>query len=66
MLQVARRIMPPVACDILPGTRAGPKARSGGRSRRSEMGTRARYTTERVVYSHRDDPGGEASPRGPC
>jgi hypothetical protein len=47
-------------------TRAGPNARSGGRSRDSELGVRARDTTERVVCSHRDDPGGEASPRGPC
>ena len=47
-------------------TRAGPNARSGGRWRSSVLGMRARDATERVVCSDRDDPGGEASPRGPC
>jgi hypothetical protein len=47
-------------------TLAGPNARSGGRLRRSETGMRARDTTARVVCIRRDDPGGEASPRGPC
>ena len=37
-----------------------------GRSRHSEMYMRARDTTARVVCTRRDDPGGEASPRGPC
>jgi hypothetical protein len=32
----------------------------------SEMGMRARDTTARVVCTRRDDPGGNASPRGPC
>ena len=45
---------------------AGPNARSGGRSRHSEWGMRARDTTARVVCTRRDDPGGEASPLGPC
>jgi len=44
-------------------TRAGPNARCGGRSRRSEMGMRVWDTT---VCTRWDDPGGEASPRGPC
>ena len=41
-------------------TRAGPNARSGGRSPRSEVGMRAPETTARVVCIRRDDPGGEA------
>jgi len=44
--------MPPVTCGISTGkTRAGPNARSGGRSRRSELDMRARDTTEHGVFS---------------
>jgi hypothetical protein len=43
-----------------------PNARSGGRSPRPETGMRARDTNARVVCTRWDDPGGEASPRGPC
>jgi hypothetical protein len=62
------------ACEnshyLCTGTRARPKetrkrlrcpnARSGGRSRHSELGMRARDTTARVVCNREDDPGGEA------
>jgi len=37
---------------------AGPNARSGGRSRHSESGMRARDTTARVVCTRQDNPGG--------
>jgi hypothetical protein len=44
-------------------TRAGPNARSGGRSRRSALGMRAPHTTAREVCTRWDDPGGQASLR---
>ena len=62
VLQVARRVMPPVACGILPGKREPARTRGveGGRDVLKWL------CADTTVCTRWDDPGGEASPRGPC